>query len=152
EVRDFAYHASLEGFSQIILKPGHRNLVVLESKHPLGKNHLSVSYPVIAEAVYDVQISPVSQAIRWKEETAYLFTLAQKIANFHFIGNTTLPREWISLEPKCIELLEKVYALFPEHTGVFGVDFILTNENELLVVDVNPRFNSSTYPFYFLQK
>jgi hypothetical protein len=35
---------------------------------------------------------------------------------------------------------------------VFGVDYIVTAKREILAVDFNPRFNSSTYPYFFLQR
>jgi hypothetical protein len=47
---------------------------------------------------------------------------------------------------------EKIADAIPEFQGVFGVDYIVTTKHEILAVDFNPRFNSSTYPYFFLQR
>lgn len=151
DLKSFVLLSNSANQSGVLLKQGHRNSVKITPANLDDLAMRNIAFPALAEVVYDVVLSPISQGIRWGEDAQYLFTLAQKIENFKFSGNISLPPKWERFELQCRELLLEVFNLFPDHMGVFGVDFIITNDKKIFIVDVNPRFNSSTYPFYFLE-
>jgi len=152
EVKNFLISCKRQGFRGCIIKQGHRNKLQVVDEVGLNKISLQTNYPVLVEAIYDCKLSPVAQVVRWKRRTSTLFVLDQNIKEFHHYGNE-FPSKISTAHMRSIsQLANEIASIFQDYEGVLGVDFILTEDNKLLVVDVNPRFNSSTYPFYFAQK
>lgn len=152
EVMQFFAAARRQGHRDIVLKEHHRKLTAIQSMPQLQVAIENVQYPLLAEAVYTAISSPVAQSIRISNRTERLFALKQRISNFHFKGNLS-PHALNAEQLSAIWLFnEKIADTIPEFQGVFGVDYIVTAKQEILAVDFNPRFNSSTYPYFFLQR
>jgi len=150
ELTSFYGYVADIGFRNIILKRGHRNSTRVGNHMDLELLADRIGFPVLAEVVYPTAVSPVCQLIAWRGQFLHLFTLKQNIENWHFVGDQFPNQLSGSLQQRAAAILSKLINLFPTYAGVIGVDFIVTTHNELFVVDVNPRFNSSTYPFFFL--
>jgi hypothetical protein len=111
-----------------------------------------LEYPIVAEVIHEVDSSPVVQSIRIADQTEELFVLKQRITDFHFDGNES-PH---ALGAEQIETMwrynRQLADSLPDYQGVFGVDYVVTPERKIYAVDFNPRFNSSTYPYFFLER
>jgi predicted ATP-grasp superfamily ATP-dependent carboligase len=139
-------------YPTILIKKHHWNTITISTEKDINRLGAELDFPVIAEVAYSVKSSPVSHNLIWKGKTHHLFLLLQHIQDLKHAGNgipTNLPP---SVCNQIIEYSQMVMERVSNFSGVFGIDFIITTNNELIVVDVNPRFNSSTYPFYFLFK
>ncbi|WP_247322085.1 ATP-grasp domain-containing protein [Bradyrhizobium sp. 21] len=152
EVSQFFAAARRQGHRDIILKEHHRKLTTVQNIQQLQAAIENVQYPLLAEAVHTAISSPVAQSIRILNRTERLFALKQRISNFHFKGNLS-PHALSAEQLSAIwQFNEKIADAIPDFQGVFGVDYIITAKQEILAVDFNPRFNSSTYPYFFLQR
>jgi len=141
-------------FPKILIKKHHWDTVTLGSRSEAEAFGLSpaVEYPVLAEVAYPVRCSPVCHNLVWQGGITHLFTVMQHIRDLRHAGNLTPTEVPNAVLDRMAECCEKIIEHVPGFSGVFGVDFILTKDDQLLAVDVNPRFNSSTYPFFFLQR
>lgn len=111
-----------------------------------------LQFPVIAERVYKVQSSPVSHNIAWKGEIGHLFLINQIIEDWKHFGNSLPTSISNALLSRISRYALDFMSVLPEYIGVLGVDYIITPQEEIMAIDLNPRFNASTYPFYFLQR
>lgn len=109
-----------------------------------------IGLPVVAEMIYAVKSSPVCHLITWRGHTEILFCVDQIIQNWRHYGNRVpIASDYHAIDRICA-YSRTIASLVPDHSGICGIDYIVTPGDEVLAVDVNPRFNSSTYPFYFL--
>ena len=151
ELRRFHQHCSRR-YRYTLVKKEHRHMRIISNDDDIDRLAGFLDFPVIAEAGYEVRCSPVSNCIAWKGVIQHLFTFDQVIKDWKHAGN----RNPCSASPDEISRIEDytrvIVGLIPGYEGVLGVDYIVTLENEVLAVDVNGRFNSCTYPFYFLKR
>ena len=108
-----------------------------------------LKYPIVVEKYIDHYASPVSHWLVWNSTCDHLFTIDQIIDEFQHKGN---------LHPSVASKLAlskiKEYSLLivkrlAEYSGVIGFDYVVDGNEDVYLVDMNGRFNSSTYPFYF---
>lgn len=143
------YNSVKHKYSRILLKKDHWRSLIISTSEEI-ENLSEFEFPLTAEIVYPVRCSPVSHNVMWHNQFQHLFILEQSIHQFHYSGNR-LPTDISDRTKERIsEFSRAVLEKLPNYSGICGIDFIITQSDELLVVDVNPRFNSSTYPFYFL--
>jgi len=151
ELRRFHQHCSRQ-YRCTLVKKEHRHMRIISNDDDIDRFAESLDFPVIAEVGYEVRCSPVSNCVVWKGAVQHLFIFDQVITDWKHAGN----RNPCSASPDEIWRIEDytraIVELVPGYEGVFGVDYIVTLENEVLAVDVNGRFNSCTYPFYFLKR
>ena len=137
---------------KLFLKIGHRNGIIINSDDDIKKDLKNIEFPLIAELFYDVKNSPVSNCILWKNQSHHLFTIDQIIEELKHAGNRAPS---LCSDDQLKEILyysNKIINLVNDFEGIIGIDYIVTNKNEIFVVDINGRFNSCTYPFFFLKK
>lgn len=143
DVKRFVEREWSAGYT-VLVKAGHRKLVHLQSKDDVATTDVLLrewSYPVLAERFIPHTSSPILQVIKWRGRTEVLCASLQRHDGLRHAGNS-----WPFDEPEALaELTLRVADAFPDNYGVLGLDFILTARGPL-VVDVNPRFCSSTYP------
>lgn len=112
-----------------------------------------LKFPIVVETCYeDVVATPVSHYIRWHSKCEHLFTLEQVIVHWQHYGNKSAGLFTVESQETIADKSFEILSVLSDYEGVLGFDFIITKEGEVLPVDVNPRFNSSTYPCYFLQR
>lgn len=138
-------------FPKMLIKKVHWDTYLISKEKELEEILHKLKYPVVAETYYEgVVSSPVSHFIKWRDKADYLFSLEQTLVKLKHFGNRLplflpLPIE-NQIKQIGIDLISGIQGYF----GVAGLDFILTDDNELLIIDLNPRFNASTYPCHFL--
>ena len=136
----------------ILIKKHHWQNHFVNNVNTLSESLQNIQYPVIAERVYPTKISLVSHYIRINKDVYPLFILRQNIKNWKHYGNDLPARLPEKIVANIHQISKNVIDLIPAFEGVFAVDFIITEEEELLPVDLNPRFNTSTYPAFFLSR
>ena len=136
-------------FPSILIKKHHWDTKVISSQNEI-RSLIDLEYPVIAEVKYPHKASPVSHNLIWKEGFEHQFIVLQDIKNFRHAGNIIPTHLSDKVNDKIVEYSQIIASLIPGFFGVFGIDFIITSDDNIMVVDINPRFNSSTYPFYFM--
>ena len=114
------------------------------------KRCAKLEFPLIAEKAYHYVCSPVAHYIALKNQAAYLFSMNQIIENWHHYGNELPHKLSQKVLAQMAECSSAIIRLLPDYEGIIGIDYIVTPEDNVLAVDVNPRFNSSTYPLCFL--
>lgn len=138
--------------NSIIIKKYHYGTIKIKNEHDIYKYVSPNDFPLIAEKLYDVKSSPISHSLCWKGENQILFIVKQIISQFRHQGNIT-PHNLQKKQILAIENYTKdILSSTNQFQGVIGIDFIITEEDDIFVVDVNPRFNYSTYPYVFLKK
>ncbi len=151
ELRRFHWHCSRR-HRYTLVKREHRHMCIISNDDDIDKFAEFLDFPVIAEVGCEVRCSPVSNCIVWRGANQHLFTFDQMIKDWKHTGNrnpcSASPDEILRIE----DYTRAIVDLVPGYEGVFGVDYIVTLENKVLAVDVNGRFNSCTYPFYFLKR
>lgn len=144
----FYFHV-YRSFPDILIKKHHWDTKVISSENEI-RSLTDLEYPVIAEVKYPHKASPVSHNLVWKEGFEHQFIVLQDIKNFRHAGNIIPTHLSDEKNDEIIEYSQIIASLIPGFLGVFGIDFIITLDDKIMVVDINPRFNSSTYPFYFM--
>lgn len=109
-------------------------------------------FPVIIERGYDVKDSPVSHFLVWENKFALLFVAGQVVENWKHYGNALPHNINAGNYKKISEYSRAIAEQISEYEGILGVDFLITNRDEIFAIDLNPRFNSSTYPLQFLKR
>jgi hypothetical protein len=110
------------------------------SRHPV--------YPLWIEKWYPSICSPNAQILVSHGHRFNLFVSRQKLNGIEYAGNTIgdLPT---FVSERCLELTNKFVESLRDYHGIIGIDFIVTPDQDILAVDVNARFNSSTLPFWW---
>ena len=136
-----------------LAKKIHWDTRLIVSEEDIDKVAQDLEFPIVAETYYeDVVATPVSHYIRWRNECEHLFTLEQVIVHWKHYGNKSAGLFTVESQETIVDKSFDILSVLSNYEGVLGFDFIITKEGEVLPVDVNPRFNSSTYPCYFLQR
>ncbi len=107
------------------------------------------AFPIWVEKWLASLYSPNAQVLRVKGRVYPLFVSRQLLNGIVHVGNTIgdLPAH---VTEKCIDLTIRFAEYLDDYSGIIGIDFIVTASNDILAVDVNARFNSSTIPFWWL--
>jgi hypothetical protein len=149
---EYFYHAKRE-FQPILLKRVHWGSKLVSSGPQLQNVLDDLIFPLVAETCYENVIStPVSHIIKWQGRSAHLFTLNQIIINWKHYGNRSFDSLDKTISEGIIALGEEFLSFIDEYTGLLGIDFIITSDGRIFIVDINPRFNASTYPAFFLHR
>jgi hypothetical protein len=72
--------------------------------------------------------------------------------NWIHYGNAIPSAAPRNLASTLLEYTARIGDEIPDLQGVCGVDYIITHDDELYAVDINPRFCSGTYPQHLLQR
>jgi hypothetical protein len=151
EVIDFCKNNE-ENYSKFLIKQGHRNMKVIENIDDIRNIVKKLDYPVIVEQLIKKKSSPVINFIAWGKNIERLFVADQTLKNWKHSGNI-LPSIVTDDELEKLDAIARIIlSKIGNYEGVFGIDFVISDRGSVFVVDVNPRFNSSTYPFYFLHR
>lgn len=149
DLRRYVRFAEKHG-NRVIVKSDHWNIHALSSTDELDKL-LDLDYPVLVEPEYGVCCSVVSHNLIWNGRQQHLFTIQQVIHNFEHFGNfIPIDRDYEDAKNEVSELSSAISDLLRGLNGVIGIDYIITSEGKVLIVDLNPRLNSSTYPFEYV--
>jgi hypothetical protein len=147
------YYDDIQSVSpNVIAKYSHRDVIHIANKEDLLSATQILKYPVLIERRYDFQRSPICHYISWKGQIQPLFLVNQVIKNWHHAGNESPHGLEASIAETIIKYTEQIVKEVPDFSGVIGVDYIVTSEGEVFAVDINPRFCSSTYPFFLLHR
>jgi hypothetical protein len=152
DVVSFFAAARRAGYRSIIVKEHHRKMIAIDDDLGLQTAVDDLQYPVVAEVIHEVCSSPVVQSIRIADRTEGLFALKQRISRFHFDGNESPHALGSGQVATMWRYNRQIADALPGYQGVFGVDYVVTPEHQIYAVDLNPRFNSSTYPYFFLER
>jgi len=145
----FSQHAE----SGIILKQNHRNILRIKSVSAVDEAADNLHFPLLAEAEYPFTLTPIVNMIMWQGQAEPLFTINQLInEHWHHRGNETLKNLPATQEYVMIQYTRRIAEQMDGFIGPIGLDYIITPDDKILLVDINPRFCSSTYPFYFLER
>jgi len=139
-------------YKEILIKKHHWDTRRVTSEQDINEIAPNLVYPLIAEVAYPIKFSPVSHNLIWKGHKQHLFLVMQNVIDWLHNGNyipTGLPD---NVTDKIISISLNVLNAISDFEGVIGIDFVVTPANEIYAVDVNPRFNSSTYPFFYLTR
>ena len=150
DLREFSRSMFARGAS-VVLKRAHWQAQHVSSPGELDAlDHTQL--PVVAEMVYRVKASPVVQLLRWNDRVYPLGIMAQHIVDFRHRGNDLPSGIGEDMERTLWRMAERIAGEIGDYLGVLGIDFIITPDGRVLAVDLNPRFNSSTYPLAFLAR
>jgi len=106
-------------------------------------------FPLWVECWYPTLYSPNAQIIIRDGRCSDLFVSRQILKGTSYQGNCIgdIPQ---SIVKRCLELTRNFANSLSDYFGIIGIDFIVTTDRDILAVDVNARFNSSTIPFWWL--
>lgn len=110
---------------------------------------LNLEYPLWVERWIPSILSPNVQWIVTKHSAFPLFCSRQLLDGTNYRGNIIgdIPRE---IQRQCDEMVHRFIESLEDYQGVVGIDFIVTQGKKVYAIDVNARFNSSTFPFWWL--
>lgn len=134
----------------IVIKADHRKFARAFTEGDVRRAAARVAFPVLAETLYEVKLSPSVNMVQWRGESMSFAVTDQILHNWSHYGNSIpshVPRR-VALQ--IVEFTAHIGQVIPDLQGVFGVDYVLTCDDELYAVDVNPRFCSGTYPQHLL--
>jgi ATP-grasp domain len=108
----------------------------------------SLSYPVYVEECIEVRSSP---NIQWMSAQGLsgLMVSEQIVREFRHVGNRSVDCRNIIGQIKNIENKIENMCRDYQYEGPIGLDAVLDCNEKIYIVDINPRFNSCTYPTYF---
>jgi hypothetical protein len=135
----------------VFAKPRHHETVRISRDDPRNPE---LTFPLLVEAeVPEVISSPVTCWLQLKGEAAYLGSTYQILDGPNYRGNLRDPGLLgTELESRLIEMCSSIAAALPDHQGPAGLDTVVTAEGDILAVDLNLRFNSSTYLLYLIHR
>lgn len=109
-------------------------------------------FPAVLEYFEDVKCSLTSNWVFWRGKFEHVFTIPQIVENVGYKGNylpsAVLTKFMSVILEHSLRFSERLQSGF---TGVLGYDWIITREGVYLT-EINGRWCSTTYPFYFLIK
>ncbi|WP_188674800.1 hypothetical protein [Subtercola lobariae] len=104
-------------------------------------------FPIVIQKAIPATSSPTLQWISWKGAVRPLFIADQLLRNSHHVGNVYSQRREEQIAIKYWELLILCMNTLDGWQGVAGMDFLEDSQSRTLIpVDLNARFNSSTFP------
>jgi len=150
EVRDFHRHCLRSGSGMLVKKLHFESYSVAAEEDP-GALPGDLTFPVLAERIHAVEASLATSTICWEGEVEHLFTVEQVLRGWGNYGSSlpvgVSPEVAMKVAQYCVALP----LMLPGYTGVLNVDFIVGPDG-VMAVDLNPRFGSSTFPFFFLRR
>ncbi|MBK8026529.1 MAG: hypothetical protein IPK19_35360 [Chloroflexi bacterium] len=150
--------ADLKAFAQdsrrpypgMVIKLDHRDLFHLASADDVDRMADQLHFPLRAETEYPVVATPIVNAIRWKGQVEPLFLVDQYIRDWLHWGNGSPASGTPAQRAAMIDYTCRIGEQLDGFDGVFGVDFIHTPDGDVLAVDINARFCTSSYPYALL--
>ena len=135
DLRHF-YNQVRQRCSKILVKKGHWDTLVINNRDDIERFAESIEFPVLSEIAYPVKLSPVCHNLVWKGTVCHLFTLLQVIQDFHWKGNKILSDLPPDIDKQIKDYSYLIIEQISQYSGVFGIDFIITPDDELYVVDI----------------
>ncbi|MBC7810317.1 MAG: ATP-grasp domain-containing protein, partial [Burkholderiales bacterium] len=146
------FRQNQERQAPIVVKQAHREIDRVMDESDLRHLIPSLTFPVLAERLYEVSSSPIVNMVVWNGQREALFTVNQVLQKMVHWGNE-IPADISDDETALmIDYTRRIAEQMGNFVGVFGVDYIVTPDDGIMAVDINPRFCGSTYPFAFLQR
>jgi hypothetical protein len=135
----------------VFVKPSHHetSFVTASTLHTVP---VRMAPTLVEVAVTDVVASPVTNWIRWGGQTATIGIAEQLLHGPAFAGNFYDGSSFDKTGGRLRDIASTLGADLQSHVGPAGFDSVLTSNGDLYVVDLNLRFNSSTYMFYLIGK
>ena len=146
------YRDSSRSHRGVFIKSDHRKLVRAMTEGEIRAAAPQFTYPLLVETLYDVALSPSVNLVLWQGQRNSFAVTDQILHNWIHYGNAIPSAAAQTLSDRILEYSTRIGDAIPDLQGVFGVDYIITLDNELYAVDINPRFCSGTYPQHFLQR
>lgn len=146
------YHDSSRSHSGVFIKADHRKLLRALTEAEIRAAAPQFTYPLLVETLYEVALSPSVNMVFWQGEHSSFAVTDQILHNWIHYGNAIPSAAARNPSAKIVEYSARIGEVIPDIQGVFGVDYIITPNDELFAVDINPRFCSGTYPQHFLQR
>jgi hypothetical protein len=144
------YHDRNRSYPGVVIKTDHRKFVRAITEAQIRQAAAQFTYPLLVETLYDVRVSPSLNMVQWQGEQSSFAVTDQILNHWTHYGNA-IPSE---VSPEMVRRMRDYTArigdAIPDLQGVYGVDYIVTEGDELYAVDINPRFCSGTYPQQFL--
>lgn len=135
-----------------IIKEDHRDLHRVSSETELMALQQRLRFPLLVETLYDVKVSPIVNFIIWKDQHKPLFTVNQVLRHLLHSGNESPTGLAPHIMDTMVDYTRRIAAEMTGFNGILGIDYIVTPDDDVFAVDINPRFCASTYPFTFLQR
>lgn len=141
-----------ENLRGVFAKKRDSRTALVRSQDEMDRFLSSNELPVILEKRIEVLTSPIVHWVSWNGRRHLLFIQDQIIrdGSMH-VGNRT-PGPTGCLRKRLADLAEEVAEAVQDVSGVCGMDCLVDQSGEVYVTDVNPRFCSSTYPFFLLRR
>jgi hypothetical protein len=105
------------------------------------------AFPAIVEAFIAPRFSPIAHWLQYHGERRLLFVVGQRLSGMVHTGNYSLTALSAEALSDVSQTGERLLDSEPKFEGVIAVDFIADGRGQMWAVDVNPRFNASTYAF-----
>lgn len=136
----------------IMIKADHRKLLIAMTEAEVRRAAAEFPYPVLVETLYDVKASPSLNMMLWQGEQSAFVVTDQILEGRAHRGNVIPSRVSPEIVQQIHTYTARIGEAIPDLQGLFGVDYIVTHDDQVLAVDINPRFCSGTYPLNFLQR
>jgi hypothetical protein len=109
-------------------------------------------YPIVVQAKIASETSFIFQWIQWKGRSRPLFIAEQILDGSHHAGNLYSAPAENRLAHEYHELFDACLTLMPDWVGPAAIDFVVSSEKAAIPIDLNARFNSSTFPLMSAMK
>ncbi len=152
ELHDFFRYCQRTGSKGVVLKKFHWDTRFIKSETELNFPYSLPAFPFVVERAYEEQSSTAIHTISWKGRIEPLFEGNQLIHNWRNLGTSLPTKLTCKVQEEMLEYSHTLTRALPHFQGVLNIDYILTDTGEVMAVDLNPRFGSSTYLLYFLQR
>jgi hypothetical protein len=134
----------------IVIKAAHRKFARAFTEGEVRRAAAQLTFPLLVETLYDVRLSPSVNMVQWRGENMSFAVTDQILHNWSHYGNSIPSDVPPRVARQIVEYTSRIGQVIPDLQGVFGVDYVLTCDDEVYAVDVNPRFCSGTYPQHLL--
>ncbi len=105
--------------------------------HKLGKSNIYTSEDFIEGTEYSSQFKVINGQIIAINNSLQIIDESSHIGNV-LSNHITQPNDYL---PQLIKIIEPYFSNF---SGLFGIDYILTADNHLKVLEINPRFTGNS--------
>lgn len=134
----------------LVVKMGHRDIQFIEKPSAVEGMAHHFAFPLRAETAYPLASSPIVHAVRFQGQCYPLFVIDQYVRDWLHWGNGSPAVATAAERQAIIAYTLEIGEQLGGYEGVFGVDYILTEDHEIYAVDINTRFCTSTYPYALL--
>ncbi|MCX9080207.1 MAG: ATP-grasp domain-containing protein, partial [Candidatus Methanoperedens sp.] len=136
----------------VIIKADHRKLMIAETEEEVVRAAALFEFPLLVETLYEVKASPSLNRVVWQGEAHSYVVTDQVLEQRSHRGNIIPSGMSPEVDHKIRDYTARIGDVIPDLQGVFGVDYVVTTDDEVFAVDINPRFCSGTYPLQFLER